>query len=64
MNKIVCSCGEYLYYNQGELRKLEFKKEHRQHLVGKFKIYPSDLLQIATNMNIENEDDRYTKQGG
>lgn len=60
MNKIVCSCGESLLFGNDQglsaLKKIKFKKEHKSHLIGKFKIYPSELLQIARNMSIKNEE--------
>jgi len=63
MNKIVCHCNAYLLYRddeQGKKDKAEFKENHRHHVhppVTKFKIYPSELIQIARNMISRNEDD-------
>ncbi len=60
MNKIECPCCKAVCYYNNETaeRKKQFKIVHKPHLENgkKFKIYPSDLLQIATNMTIKNED--------
>jgi len=52
MNLIRCSCGKQAYYIDKK-DKDDFKKAHKLHLRGKFKIYPSELLQIAANIHNE-----------
>ena len=55
MNLIRCSCGSYTYYTENDCKE-DFKLQHKPHLAGKFKVYPSELLQIASNLRDDNEE--------
>jgi hypothetical protein len=60
VNLIKCSCGEGLFFRDKDQKYQEFKTCHKAHLIGKFKIYPGELLQIARNMNDRFRDEEAT----